>query len=151
MANSVDPDRTRSSLIWVYTVDPKSWGHYGMYSEVTVIIQSLVKLFGYISWFWYFVVHTSCFVTKPTNWRVPSKDSDQPGHLPNLISPCCPHEKTWVLSYPLSAQRRLWSDWADAQAELSLRWAHSNFVSCVMRRPIQVLSWCGQQIIWNGC
>ena len=31
---------------------------------------------------------------------------------------CCPHEKHWVLSYPLSAQRRLWSDWADAHCSL---------------------------------
>ena len=29
-------------------------------------------------------------------------------------------KKAWVLSYPFSAQRRLWSDWADAQAESSL-------------------------------
>ena len=34
----------------------------------------------------------------------------------------------------LSAERRLWSDWADAQADLSLRWAHSHFVGSVMRR-----------------
>ena len=34
-------------------------------------------------------------------------------------------KKAWVLSYPLSAQRRLWSDCADAQADLSLRDAHS--------------------------
>ena len=27
-----------------------------------------------------------------------------------------------------------WSDWADAQADLSLRWAHSLFVGFVMRR-----------------
>ena len=33
----------------------------------------------------------------------------------------------WI-SYPLSAQRRLWSDWANAQADLSLRWAHTHFV-----------------------
>ena len=33
-------------------------------------------------------------------------------------------KKAWVLSYPLSAQRRLWSDWADAQADLSLRRVH---------------------------
>ena len=33
-------------------------------------------------------------------------------------------KKAWVLSYPFSAQRRLWSDWADAQADLSLCWAH---------------------------
>ena len=36
-------------------------------------------------------------------------------------------KKPWVLNYPLSAQRRLWSDWADGQADLSLRWAHRTF------------------------
>ena len=41
-----------------------------------------------------------------------------------------------VLSYPLSAQRRLWSDWADAQADLSLRWAHTHFVGFVTTRLI---------------
>ena len=40
----------------------------------------------------------------------------------------CLHEKVWVLSYQLSAQRRRWADCADAQADLSLRWAHSHFV-----------------------
>ena len=30
------------------------------------------------------------------------------------------------------AQRRLWSDWADAQADLSLPWRHSHFVGFVM-------------------
>ena len=55
----------------------------------------------------------------------PSEDSDQP---------VCPHSltgvflvrmtTTWILSYPLSAQRSLRSDWADAQADLSLSWAH---------------------------
>ena len=29
-------------------------------------------------------------------------------------------KKTWALSYPFSAQRRLWLDWADAQADLGL-------------------------------
>ena len=65
----------------------------------------------------------------------PSEDSDQPGHLPTLIrffAVCM--KKVWVLSYPLSAQQRLWSDWADAQADLSLRWEHSHFVGFVMRR-----------------
>ena len=41
-------------------------------------------------------------------------------------------KKAWALSYPLSAQQRLWSDWLDAQADLSLRWAHSHFVGFVM-------------------
>ena len=41
-------------------------------------------------------------------------------------------KKAWVLSYPLSAQQCLWSDWVDAQDDLSLRWAHSHFVGFVM-------------------
>ena len=41
-----------------------------------------------------------------------------------------------ALSYPLSAQRTLWSDRADARADLSLRWAHSHFAGFVMRRFI---------------
>ena len=41
-------------------------------------------------------------------------------------------KKPCVLSYPLSAQRRYWSDWADAQADLSLHWAHTHFVGFVM-------------------
>ena len=35
--------------------------------------------------------------------------------------------KPWVLSYPLSAQQKLWSDWVDAHADLSLRWVHMSF------------------------
>ena len=34
-------------------------------------------------------------------------------------------KKALVLNYPLSAQQRLWSDWVDAQADLSLPWAQS--------------------------
>ena len=63
----------------------------------------------------------------------PSEDSDQPGHPPSLIRVFTVRMKeAWVLSYPLSAQRRLWSDWADAQADLSLCLAHSHFVGFVM-------------------
>ena len=58
----------------------------------------------------------------------PSEDSDQPGHPPNLIRVFAVRmKKKWVLGYPLSAQRRLWSDWADAQADLNVRWAHMSF------------------------
>ena len=74
----------------------------------------------------------------------PSKDSDQPGHPPSLIRVFAVRMNVWALSYPLSAQRRLWpdradaqadlwtqrrlwSDWADAQADLSLRLAHIPF------------------------
>ena len=55
----------------------------------------------------------------------PSEDSDQPGHLPSLIWVLNAHmKKAWVLSYPLSTQRRLWSDWADAIL-LVLSWGGS--------------------------
>ena len=78
-----------------------------------------------------------------TSWQnqqnncAPSEDSDQPGHSPSLIRVFAVRMmKAWVLSYPLNAQRRLWSDWADAQADLSLRWAHTHFVYFVMSRLI---------------
>ena len=65
----------------------------------------------------------------------PSEDSDQPGQLPSLIRVFAVRmKKGWILSYPLIAQRRLRSDWADAQADLSLRWAHGHFVGFVMSR-----------------
>ena len=46
----------------------------------------------------------------------------------------------WVAkdpSFSSCLQGRLWSDWADAQADLSLRWAQSHFISCVMLRSNQ--------------
>ena len=55
----------------------------------------------------------------------PSEDSDQSGHPPSLIRVFAVRmKKHWILSYPLSAQRRFW---ADAQTDLSLRWAHMSF------------------------
>ena len=69
---------------------------------------------------------------KPTQCA-PSEDSDHPGHSPSLIRVFAVRmKKHWVLSYPLSMQKRLWSDWADVQADLSLRWAHTHFVGFVM-------------------
>ena len=71
----------------------------------------------------------------------PREDSDQPGHPPSLIRVFTVRmKKAWVLSYTLSAQRRLWSVLVDAQADLSLCWAHSHFVGFVMRRLIYWLS-----------
>ena len=47
-------------------------------------------------------------VTKPTKWRAPSEDSDQPGHPPSMIRVFAVRiKKTLVVSYPLSAQQRL--------------------------------------------
>ena len=58
--------------------------------------------------------------------------SDQPGHLPSLIYTLIRvftvrMKKAWALSFLLTMQRRLWSDWADAQTDLSLHWAHVPF------------------------
>ena len=65
----------------------------------------------------------------------PSEASDQPGHPPSLI-------KVFTVrligsegpSVSSCGQRRLWSDWADVQADLSLCWAHRSFCY-VMLRP----------------
>ena len=63
----------------------------------------------------------------------PSEDSDQPGHPPSLIRVSAVRmKKACVLNYPLSTQGRLWSGWADAQADLSLHWVHTHFVGFVM-------------------
>ena len=68
-----------------------------------------------------------------------SEDSDQPGHPPSLIRVFALRmKKAWDLSYPFSAKRRISSDWADAQTDLSLRWAHNHFVGFVMSRLIYI-------------
>ena len=49
-----------------------------------------------------------------------------------------------------------WSDWADAQADLSLRWAHTHFVGFVMSRLILVIQrqksllWIARYQLKNG-
>ena len=62
------------------------------------------------------------------NYQCASEDSDQPGHPPKLFRVFAVRMKIpWVPSYPLSAQRRLWSDSANDKATPSLRWAHKLF------------------------
>ena len=53
--------------------------------------------------------HLSQCMTKPTKMTcAPCEDLDQPGHPPSLIRVFAVRmNKAWVLSYPLSAQRRL--------------------------------------------
>ena len=52
----------------------------------------------------------------------PSEISVQPGHRPSLCA-------QWVAKGPrfLHADTEDWSDWADAQADLSLHWSHISF------------------------
>ena len=61
------------------------------------------------------------------------EDSDQPEHLPSLTASL----SAWRMLGSLAthwAHSKDWSDWADAQADLSLRWVHSHFVGFVMRQ-----------------
>ena len=52
----------------------------------------------------------------------PSEDSDQPGHPPSVNRVFAVRmKKALVLNYPLSAQRKFRFNWADIQADLSLR------------------------------
>ena len=87
------------------------------------IFQAFVPFRGW-------TLQMSCLVTKPTmcaQWRLrsawTSSQSDQ-----SLLS-------AWrKLGYLAThwAYSEGWSDWADAQADLSLRWAQSHFVGFVM-------------------
>ena len=75
----------------------------------------------------------SRLVTKTTKWSVhPAKTQFSLG-----ISFTVRMKKHWVPSYPLSALRRLWSDWVDVQADPSLCWAHMPF--CWFCRAAAVL------------
>ena len=89
-----------------------------------------------------------------TKWLCVSEDSEQPGHPPSLIrvfAICM--KKAWILSYPWIAHRRLCSDWADAQADLSLRWVHTHFVGFVMSRLIMssLVKSLWKCILWHVC
>ena len=69
--------------------------------------------------------------TKPTKW-----------HPHSLIRVFAVRTmKAWDLIYPLSAQRRLWSDWANAQADLSLRWAHILFCLLLSSAGLYMYVW----------
>ena len=78
---------------WLHQSSENIWGHFG----------NLFKIWA-MTW------------QNQQSDCVPIEDSDQPGHLPSLIRVFAVRmKKTWVLSYPLSAQRRLWSEgWSES-------------------------------------
>ena len=88
------------------------------YDKVTIFVRKF-QLGGYLS----------RDMTNQKNDCAPSEDLDQPGHPPSA---------QWVAKDPtfLHADGEDWSGWADAQADLSLGWAHAHFVCFVMRRLI---------------
>ena len=71
----------------------------------------------------------SHLMAKPTTWQVrPAKTQISLGIRPVWSVFAVRMKKPWVLSYQLSAQRRLWSDWTDA-----------HFVGFVMRWLIYIV------------
>ena len=84
-----------------------------------------------------FVSHLSHLMTKPTKWHVrPAKTQISLGIRPVWSESSLSAWRKLGSLATLSRQRRLWTDWVDAQADLSLRWAHSHFVGFVVRRLI---------------
>ena len=88
-------------------------------------------------------------MTKPTKWVCahcrPAKTQISLGICPvwseSLLSICPVWSESllctqWVAKDPrfLHVDSEDWSDWADAQADLGLRWAHSHFIGFVMSR-----------------
>ena len=89
-------------------------------------------------------------MTKPTKWHVhptktqislgigpvwsKSSPSDQPGHQPSLIRVFAVRmKKAWVLSYPLSAQRRLIRLGTQSFCWFCLEVAHKMAAICVIQ------------------
>ena len=112
--------------VYIVTIPSATSGCNTIYSLFNFIIMTAI------------FTDNSIFLIWAATWQnqqcgcVPREDSDQPGHSPSLIRVFAVRmKKAWVLSYPLSAQQRLWSDWADAQADLSLHWAPTHFVGLV--------------------
>ena len=124
-----------------------SWLSVCMSSTCTLFVEArelggvAFRLFGQT------VVVVSRLRTKPTKWHLrSSKTQISLGIHPVWSVFAVRMKKSWVLSYPLSAQRRLLSDWANAQADLSLRCAHSHFVGLSVTFTSR---WCyGQALVW---
>ena len=73
-------------------------------SRISISDNKLTKLCSFYS----YMIHEPPHVKTNQMACAPSEDSDQPGHPHSLIrvfTVCM--KKAWVLSYPLSAQRRL--------------------------------------------
>ena len=79
-------------------------------------------------YFFSFLYYMSLCTTKPTKWPVcPAKTQISLGlrHVKSVMA--VRSMGSWGPKVSWCGQRRLWSDWADAQADLSLPWAHMSF------------------------
>ena len=94
--------------------------------------------------------HLSHLVTKPTKWLCAQQRlrlawaSTQSGHPPSLIRVFAVRmTKDWVLSYPLSAQRRLWSDCTATNFDQTWQMPRLIWVFAGCTVILLVLSWGG--------
>ena len=97
------------------------------YFAIWNILGTYLTIYLYISFHcerW-----VSCCKTNPTKWPVHRVNTQ----ISLGIRPIWSQSSlsAWrnfgPYSYPLSTQRRLWSDWMHAQSDLSLRWVHISF------------------------
>ena len=118
--------RTKSAII--------SWdgSYYDSLSEACSCLEYCEQCMVLAS-FELLIQQMSRDMTKPTKWvctqrRLRSAWASAQSDQSSLCT-------QWVAKDPqLSScrQLRLWPDWADAQADLRLRWAHTHFVGFVM-------------------
>ena len=93
----------------------------------------ICSLFFFFFFFFFFFLHTFHLLMyrnvkkRRTFEHVHSEDSDQPTHLRGPIKIYL-NAFGWqrMQSFVKRTQRRLWSDCADVQTNLSLRWAHTS-------------------------
>ena len=97
-------------------------------AKINLLLQNCfnMPLMAMVGGMW--ALLTLCYIDmsrhmrKPTKWPVhPAMTQISLGIRPVFAVHM---KKHWALNYLLIAQWRFWSDWADAQADLSLRWAH---------------------------
>ena len=103
--------------------------NYAYANSLQCHTQWFLKWFQYKNWAaaWQNQQNDMCVQRRlRTAWA--SAQSDQSMHCPPeaKLVPKLPIERTAKTLIRLGG-RRLWSDWADAQADLSLRWAQSSF------------------------
>ena len=80
-------------------------------------------------------------MTKPTKWHVhPAKTQISLGFCPVWSESSLPAWRKLGSLATHCVHSEDWSNWADAQANLSLRWAHSHIVGFVMLQPRRTLS-----------
>ena len=110
---------------WALTSDPwlcsQSAREHGL-QKCGLCLRPLAKIMMHF-------LNVSHLMTKPTKWPLcPAKTQISLDNRPvwSESSQCA----QWVAEdpiFPSYGQRRLWSDWADAQAHLCLRWAQWPF------------------------